>query len=84
MLSVVWCTHAYSSSYGDEVIGLYELRNLKPPLQDPISKEKIRKEWKKRRKETREGGSDGEREGRERKGERCYIMCITGNTAVRV
>lgn len=82
--NVVWCTHAYSSSYGDEVIGLYELRNLRPPLQDPISKEKIKKEMKKKRKEKREGGRDGEREGKERKEARCYTMCITGNTAVRV
>lgn len=81
--NVVWCTHAYSSSYGDEVIGLYELRNLRPPLQDPISKEKIKKEMKKKRKEKR-GGRKGEREGKERKEARCYTMCITGNTAVHV
>lgn len=53
---MVWCTHAYSSSYGDEAIGLYELRNLRPSLQDAISKEKIKKGMKERRKEKREGG----------------------------
>lgn len=52
MLGVVWYVHAYSSSYsGGEVVGLLELRNLRPTLQDPISKEEIKKGIKKRRRE---------------------------------
>lgn len=52
---VAWCgVYAYSSNYsGNEGVGLFELKVLRPALQDPISKEEI-KGWKRERGRERE------------------------------
>lgn len=49
---MVWRVHAYSSNYsGNEGVGLFELKVLRPALQDPISKEEIKKGMEKRKRE---------------------------------